>query len=220
MTPGYSSKVVQPVSQTCLGKCVALIVVLFSVSLSTHANMLKTGKDEQARLPYWEVSNQYMSLRLVQRLPDQSRGYFQARGFTPDQSEFIARACVFQAVFKNNSHTTKPSPLQYDLKKWEVISGGKNTKPKTREDWKPFWQKQNASEPAKIAFEWSLLPTVQEYQPGDFNWGMTAFGLKPGTPFDLQISWQQHGKQHKFQIKNMQCAADIHPDPEEFRRDE
>ena len=220
MAPGYSSKVVQPVSQTCLGKCVALLVVLFSGSLSTHANMLKTGKDEQSRLPFWQVSNEHMSLRLVQRLPDQARGFFQARGLTPEQSEFIAQACVFQTVFKNNSHTTQPSPLQYDLKQWNVISDDKHTSLKTREDWRPFWQKQGATKAAQIAFEWSLLPTVQRYEPGDYNWGMSAIGLKPGTAFDLQISWQQHGKQHKFQIKNMQCAADIHPDPEEFRRDE
>ena len=201
---------------------VVLVAALFGILIPQPAQAsleLKTGKDEQARLPFWDVSNKYMSLRLIQRLPDQTRGFYQARGFTPQQSEYIAQACVFQTIFKNISHLTKPGPLDYDLRQWRVIVDGKKLSMKTREDWRPFWNKQGASAAAKLAFEWSLLPTVQKYRAGDYNWGISVFGPKPGQRFILQLSWQQHGRTHNFTIKNIQCAPDIHPDPEEFERE-
>lgn len=179
---------------------------------------LDTGKDPQARLPFWEIHNSHMSLRLVQRLPDQSRGFYQARGFTPQQSERIAQSCIFQTVFRNLSHTTKPSPLTYNLREWKILFHGRKLDLKTREDWKPEWQKLNATSAAKIAFEWSLLPTRQTYAAGDYNWGMTSFNLKPGSEFDLSVVWHQYGKRHDFIIRGIECAPDIHLTPEEFEK--
>ena len=53
-----------------------------------------------------------ISLRLVQRLPIQSRAFFLARGFNKQQAEIIAQSCIFQTVFKNTSNkASSPSPL-------------------------------------------------------------------------------------------------------------
>jgi len=172
-----------------------------------------TGTDEQARLPYWEIKNQAMMLRLVQRLPDQTRGYFQARGFTPEQSELIAQSCVFQTIFKNISGTKSNNQLGYDLQEWTVHFKDKKQKMKMREQWKPVWNKLEVSHSAQVAFEWSLLPTQQTYNAGDYNWGMSIFNLKPGSKFDLQVSWNQFGKKQNYLIRNIECAPDIHPDP-------
>lgn len=198
---------------------VLLAAVLWLPAVSGATGLtLQTGVDEQAKLPYWEVSNQHMSIRLVQRLPDQTRGYFQARGFSPADSEKVAQACVFQTVFKNLSNNTKPSPLKYDLQQWEVQYKKMNRKMKMREQWTPVWKTAGVSKAAQIAFEWSLLPTKQTYKAGDYNWGMSIFNLKPDSQFDLKLTWNQHGRDHEFLIKNIQCAADIHPEPvsEEF----
>ena len=40
-----------------------------------HAARVTSGQDPQARLPYWQVEDKGMSLRLVQRLPDLFRGF-------------------------------------------------------------------------------------------------------------------------------------------------
>lgn len=192
-----------------------LIFTLAMMATTTAAAEVKLskGEDEQAKLPYWEISNQYMSLRFVQRLPDQTRGYFQARGFSPEHSEKIAQACVFQTVFKNLSNKSRPSPLKYDLQKWEVHYKNKKLKMKMREQWKPVWKKLGASQSAQVAFEWSLLPSKQAYQAGDYNWGMSVFNLKSGSKFDLKLSWHQHNRLHEYLIKGIDCAADIHPEP-------
>jgi hypothetical protein len=188
-------------------------VLLLSASVPCLAAAVTTGVDEQAQLPYWQVSNDSMSLRLVQRLPDQTRGFFMARGFSPEHAERIAQSCVFQTVFHNLSNTGQPSPLAYNLHDWVVYTGGAQHSLKTREDWDAEWQRLGASQSARIAFEWSLYPTRQTYRPGDYNWGMSIFDLAPGTAFDLEVVWRQHGKTHTQLIKGIECAPDIHPDP-------
>lgn len=177
---------------------------------------LETGIDEQAQLPFWEIRDRGMSLRLVQRLPIQSRGFFLARGFNKQQVERIAQSCIFQTVFKNiSSETKQPSPLTYNMHDWVISHNGKRQGLKTREDWAKEWQAENVNIPAQLAFEWALYPTQQQYKPGDYNWGMSVFNLKPGSRFDLKVVWQQFDKTHSAVIKNMQCAADINPQPNE-----
>jgi hypothetical protein len=175
---------------------------------------LNTGIDEVAKLPYWEIRDEGMTLRLVQRLPDQSRGFAMARGFTPEQAEVFAQSCAFQTVFKNISDTTTPGTLSYNLRDWIIFYHGETRGMKTREDWKQTWLQEQAKPAAQLALHWGLYPTIQSYRPGDYNWGLSTFNLKPGATFDLQVVWQQHDKQHEFVIKNMQCAPDIHPDPD------
>lgn len=172
----------------------------------------RTGIDQDGQMPFWEISDQGMSLRLVQRLPDQTRGFFQARGFNKPELELIANSCVFQTVFKNESHQTRPSPLEYNLHDWVVNAQGRTQGLKVREDWKLEWQQRNIPMAAQLAFEWALYPTQQIYRPGDYNWGMSIFNLPPGTRFDLKVVWRQFDAVHSTVIKNLQCAADEHLD--------
>ena len=183
-------------------------------SPSPDIGSISTGTDEQAMLPYWQYQDAGMSIRLVQRLPDQTRGYFVARGFSSEHAELIAQSCVFQTVFKNISDKTQPSAITYHMGNWVVSHNDKTGKMKTREKWATQWQSLNVAPPARLAFEWSLLPTTQDYQPGDYNWGMAIFNLSPADSFTLKLTWQQHGEQRSVTISNMQCAADINADPE------
>lgn len=191
--------------------------LFFIICSHVYAATITSSKDKQTKLPYWQVTDQGMSLRLVQRLPDMFRGFFLGRGFDVKMTELLVRECAFQTVFKNISNTSAPSPLRYNLNKWVVHYQGKKLHMKTREYWKRRLAKSTASAAAKTALHWALYPTMQQYQPGDYNWGISLFGLRPGKRFDLKIVWQQHGKKHRALIKNMQCGPDIHPDPETFR---
>lgn len=189
-----------------------LLIAFFSAPV--NATKITTGIDEEAKLPYWEARDKGMSIRLVQRLPDQTRAFFLARGFSEAHAEIIAQSCVFQTVYKNVSNESSASPLKYNLQDWVVLHKGKNRKMKLREDWKKEWVTRKASLSSQIAFEWSLVPTQQVFQPGDYNWGMSLFNLKPGENFDLKIVWHQYNKVNSVTIKGIECAPDIHPDPE------
>lgn len=172
------------------------------------------GTDEEAQLPYWQAADKHASIRLVQRLPDQSRGFFIARGFSPAHAERVAQSCVFQTVFRNTSRDASAGALEYNLREWVVSSGGRKAGMKTREDWKAEWQALSVPQGAQIAFEWALLPTRQVYQAGDYNWGMSIFGIKPGTVFDLDLVWRQHGVTRRARIEGMRCAPDIEAGPQ------
>ena len=68
----------------------------------------------------WDWRQGGVVLQLVQRLPDQTRAFFQARGFSSNTSERIATACVFQTIFRNDGQY----PLAYDLDDWRVTHRG------------------------------------------------------------------------------------------------
>jgi len=192
---------------------VTLAVAMLSLAVPAAA-VVNTGTDDEARLPYWEIVEPGVSIRLVQRLPDQTRGFFQARGFSVADSELIAQSCVFQTVFKNLSLASEPVKIEYNLREWVVYAAGAKRAMKTREDWKKIWTARGAALPAQLAFEWALLPTRQSYGPGDYNWGMSIYGLAPGTLFDLDLVWHQNGERRTARLKGVQCAPDIHPQPE------
>ena len=169
---------------------------------------IKTGVDAEAQLPYWEITEQNLSIRLVQRLPDQTRGFFEARGFAKADAETIAQSCVFQTVFKNLSTPARPVTIDYDLKEWRVRAGAAQRQLKTREDWQREWVARGIAQPARLAFEWALLPTRQTYHVSDYNWGMSVYDLKPGTRFALDVVWRENGKPRRARIDGVRCAPD------------
>ena len=195
----------------------AVVIITYfllpTAALSVEGRVL-TGIDDDAQLPFWEWRNGAMSLRLVQRLPDQTRAFFMARGFSKEHAEIIAQSCIFQTVYKNISTAARPSVIEYDLRQWKVLYKGKALPLKTKEVWQEQWEKANAAQAVQIAFLWSLIPTQQRYQPQDYNWGMTSYNLPPGEKFDLQLVWQQDGEKQTTTIQDIECAPDIHPDPE------
>ena len=172
-----------------------------------------TGTDEQAQLPYWQWQDEVVSLRFVQRLPDQTRAYFAGRGFQGDDVKLIAGHCFFQTVFKNVASVQSKTLLEYDVDKWYAVIDGKQVGLKMREAWQTIWTARNTGPAQKIAFEWSLLPTRQRYLPSDYNWGMSVFPIAHGATFDLVLSWQINGKNTSAIIKGMQCAKDVYIAP-------
>src|SRR3990170_7159798 len=128
---------------------VTLAAAMLSLAVPVAA-VINTGTDAEAGLPYWEVVEHGVSIRLVQRLPDQTRGFFQARGFSIEDSELIAQGCVFQTVFKNISASSEPSTIEYNLRDWGVRAAGARRGLKTREDWQKEWSARKAPQPAQL----------------------------------------------------------------------
>jgi len=172
--------------------------------LGMSAAAVERGVDPETGLRSWEWREAGVSLRLVQRLPDQSRAFFQARGFSSAAAERIANACIFQTIFRNEGG----QPLSYLLDDWRILHRGDSGKLMTRERWDAVWQEDEASQAARIALRWSLLPTRQRFEPGDYNWGMTAFGLPSGSAFDLEMVLHLGGEKVTRTIDGIVCAPD------------
>ncbi len=187
-----------------LKRCLTLGLFGASILFGQVAAEVITGEEEQTGLRTWVWREAGISVQLVQRLPDQTRAFFQGRGFSIKDADIIGRACVFQTIFRNDGK----QPLTYDLDDWQIKYRGKRLHLQTRERWKQKWLDRDVSQAARIAFRWSLLPTRQSFEPGDYNWGMTSFGLPLGASFDLSLSLKVNGKTVNGQIPAIVCAAD------------
>lgn len=188
-----------------------LICYFCAAALPDLQANVSTSIDAETQLKSWKLNRGALSLELIQRLPDQTRGFFLGRGFSSAIANDIATQCVLQAIGKNTSGTQdKADSISYDLNHWSLSVDGKNKSIKLKEQWESEWStRTDISMAAKIAFRWATFPTQQEFEPGgDFNWGMISFGLPPGSAFDLQVVWKQNDEVQSHWIKNIQCPAD------------
>jgi hypothetical protein len=179
-----------------------VMAVLLSGSLAAEI-IVETGKNTGLRT--WQWSHEGISLRLVQRLPDQTRAYVMGKGFPRDAADELATSCFFGSMFRNDG----TRPMDFDLREWKVMQGGKQTGMKVREIWKQkFRDRQDIARSARIGLNWSLMPTVQHFEPGDYNWGMTVYGLPPGESFDLYLRIMRDGQPLETVIPGLQCAPE------------
>ncbi len=155
-------------------------------------------------LKSWTWRHDGVSLRLVQRLPDQTRAYLLARGFDAEGADLVARNCLFGSMFRNDG----TRPLDFDLTTWKVVQGARTGSLLTREYWARRLEEAGVPRAGRIAFHWSLLPTRQHFEPGDYNWGMTSYGLPPGSTFDLVLRIELDGRPLEARIPDLECAPE------------
>jgi hypothetical protein len=151
----------------------------------------------------WRWAGHGVHLRLTQILPDQLRGFYQARGFGAAETELIAQGCVFQTVMKNEASI---NPVEVDLTKWWIEADGLKQQLKVEHQWQQQWEKLGVPQIARLAFRWALFPTVQSFARGDWNMGMTMFALPPSTVFDLHASWRAGDQNHYAVVRAVVCA--------------
>lgn len=163
--------------------------------------------DDATGLQTWEWTDGKSQFTFNQRVPDQARAFFQARGFTSVQSEPIAQNCFFQIIIRNLANNDNPMVL--DLEQWQVIEkNGATHPPRLEQHWRQQLQEMKVTKAAGIAFRWALFPTHQSFQPGDWNMGLITMGTAPGKPFSLNITWKEQDTPRQVRINDMRCGSD------------
>ena len=190
----------------------SMIAVCSCIQSFADEAFIKRDEDSATGLKSWLWDNNGFYLELTQRLPDQTRGYFESRGFDLASTEIAGTSCIFQTMIKN-SGADASKIITADLTEWRVISAEVKKPMLLREYWQKLWLDRGQSESARIAFEWSFLPTKVEYEINDYNWGMSSYGLPPGSHFDLLFSWYSNGEKFNGRINDVACPEDIHPEP-------
>lgn len=159
--------------------------------------------DPETGAATWETRAHGVALSLTQILPDQARAFYLNRGLPAEAVERYAAACVFMTVLRNDA---APGELGFRLADWRVQSEGR-TQPLTSADaWLAQWRALGLTEAARIAFRWAQFPPEQEYAIGEWNQGMLASGLPPGSRFDLTARWTAAGKAFEGKLENVVCA--------------
>jgi len=170
----------------------------------THADITKTIHPE-TKLIEWKLKENNLELQLIQRTPNQTRGFFEARGFSKKITHDIANSCVFQTITRNTSKE-KNRAIQVSLKTWRIKINNQSQPIKLKETWDKEWNTAQVKASSRLAFRWATFPTEQTFEPsGDYNWGMISFGPEPGSVFDLYVEWKSNNKIKSQWIKNMTC---------------
>jgi hypothetical protein len=190
---------------------VLLCVLLLIGQPLCASGTVRTQVDPDTGLQSWHWRSGQAALLFEQRLPDQTRAFFAARGFPPEAADRIGRGCVFKTIVKNGAQADQG--IEYHMDQWRVVRQKDSNAPVLKEVWAREWQERGLPEAARIAFQWALLPSHQHLEPGDYNWGMTSFGLPPGTDFDLEVRLRRDGAAETGMIRGMRCPEDIERDP-------
>jgi len=185
-----------------------LLLPVFLPGMLYAAEVVHSANDETG-LRKWHLVEGNLEVELVQRLPDQTRGFFMARGFSAAIADEIAASCIFQTIIRNTGSQADGGTVGVDLAQWRVIHAAGEQGIRLKQPWLASWPDTAVSKASRLAFQWALFPTRQEFLVDDYNWGMTAFGLPPGAVFDLDLVWQENGAAHTARIVAIECAPDV-----------
>jgi hypothetical protein len=194
---------------SCISKITALAGILVALAASsTYARMLHSVNEENG-LEKWHFIEGDIEIELVQRLPDQTRALFMKHEFSREVIEDLALSCMFQTIIRNSGKSGSGRAMSIDLGQWRMQHKDKVSGIKLKEQWLASWSDEDASPAAKLVIRWGMFPTQQEYLPGDYNWGLSAYGIPPGSVFDLEVSWKEGDTERSGKIASILCAPDV-----------
>ena len=179
----------------------ALMVIAALVSLPAAGEPTRLDPDTGAAT--WEVQVHGVTLSLTQLLPDQVRAFYVNRGFALSDTAVFAEACVFMTVLRNDG---APGELSFRLADWQLRQGGTARGLPPLDDWMAQWEARGVGAAARIAFRWAQFPPEQRYAPGEWNQGMLATGLAPGSRFDLIARWSAAGQSYEGRLDDVRCS--------------
>ena len=185
-----------------------MLVCGISTTLLVHAEVLRSSNEDNG-LEKWHFIAGDIEIELVQRLPDQTRALFMQHEFSREVVEGLATSCMFQTIIRNSGKSGTGQPVSIDLTRWRMQHAGKVSGIQLKEPLIESWSDADASPAAKLVIRWGMFPTRQEYLPGDYNWGLTAYAIPPGSRFDLEVNWEEGGKLRSGEIRDIACAPDV-----------
>src|SRR4030042_2697417 len=154
-------------------------------------------------LATWQTETAGIQVRLTQISPDQARGFYQARGFSPEVAERYAAECVFMTVVRN----VGDAPIRHRLADWRYEPAGQPPRTiRSKAQGGRLWKQLGVAEAARIAFTWAQFPATHTFAPGDWNQGMTSYSVPRGGAFTLRFVWRASGKTHTGKLEQVRCA--------------
>ena len=190
-------------------KCVSgSLYLILLLPLLSGAEVLRSANEENG-LEKWHFIDGDIEIELVQRLPDQTRALLMNHAFSKAVIEQLALGCMFQTIIRNSGKSQTGRAVSIDLTKWRMQYAGKTGSILLKEPLLASWSDEDADPAAKLVMRWGMFPTHQEYLPGDYNWGLTAYGIPPGSVFDLVVTWQEGETPRSGEIRGIVCAPDV-----------
>ncbi len=200
----------EPVNNTPT-RCALLFILmtLLVMAMPVTSGEVSRSVNEENGLEGWHFTDSDIEIELIQRLPDQTRALLMNHKFSQEVIEQMALSCMFQTIIRNTGRSSMNRVVSIDLTEWRLLHDGKVRRLLMKEPLLASWTDADADAAAKLVVRWGMFPTQQEYLPGDYNWGLTAYGIPPGSSFDLDVAWREDGALRRGEIKGIVCAADV-----------
>lgn len=189
------------------GKMLCALVIWAAVAPARAGITHSTNPDNG--LKGWHLVEGDISIELIQRLPDQTRAMMMNHAFSPAVIEQLALSCMFQTVIRNTGASGEDAVVRIDLARWVMHHPQRTGAILLKEPLLASWTETQADAAARLVVQWGMFPTEQEYRPTDYNWGLTAYGVPPGSIFDLDVSWEENGEWRRARIEDITCAPDV-----------
>ncbi len=186
---------------------IAAVMAVLAVA-AVRADVTHTVNEENG-LRGWQFTASDIEIELIQRLPDQTRALFMNHEFSRQVIEQLAQSCMFQTIIRNTGVSGEQRTVAIDMTRWRIRHQGETRGLLMKEALLDSWDEQDAGEAARLVIRWGMFPTRQEFLPSDYNWGLTAFGIPPGSTFDVEVSWSEDGKPYSDTIPGVVCAPDV-----------
>ena len=186
-----------------------IMSMLLITAMPVTGGEVRRSINEENGLQGWHFTDSDIEIELVQRLPDQTRALLMNHNFSREVIEQMALSCMFQTIVRNTGKSASNRVVSIDLTEWRLLHDGKADKLLMKEPLLASWTDADADPAAKLVVRWGMFPTQQEYLPGDYNWGLTAYGIPPGATFDLDVAWREGGALQRGEIKGVVCAPDV-----------
>jgi hypothetical protein len=191
-----------------MARLTLLLGALCCMSTALQAAVTHSVNEENG-LRGWRFFQGDIEIELIQRLPDQTRAMFMNHKFSREVIEQLALSCMFQTIVRNTGASASDQGIEIDQTQWRVSYAGREKGLLLKEPLLASWSDTDADPAAKLVVRWGMFPTQQTYLPGDYNWGLTAFGIPPGTRFDLDVTWKEGDLQQSGHIPGIVCAPDV-----------
>lgn len=183
----------------CAAAAAAVVAVLGGSPISAEP----VRSDPETGAATYETQAHGVGISLTQLLPDQVRAFYVARGFDLADADVFADACVYMTVLRND---TAPGELDFRLSEWSIHHDEEVRPLPPLDDWLAQWAARGVHDSARLAFRWAQFPSEQSYAPGEWNQGMLAMGLPPGSRFDLIARWTIADQTYEGRLDDVRCT--------------
>ncbi|MEJ2106202.1 MAG: hypothetical protein P8X48_02585 [Acidiferrobacteraceae bacterium] len=163
-----------------------ILVAGFAASVAWAADRPGTRRVEQDGI----------SLRVIQRTPEQISAFYAARGFPSGAVQRLARDACFLGVGIRNG---RKEIVWLEPSRWRLERDGKRIRRLDRPYWDRVWAKIGLPKASQSTFGWTQLPESRDLRPGEGVGGNITIAPTAG-PFRLRARFKLGARRDQGEI--------------------
>lgn len=124
---------------------------------------LQTAVADAAQPGERTIRRDGIELRAAVRTAEQTRAFYEARGFPAAALSAISGACFITVGIRNERADT----LWLEPARWELVAENAPVRRRTDADWTLLWDQVGLAPGHRATFRWTQLPEQRDLHPGE-----------------------------------------------------